>query len=282
MKTTSSLSVIMPALNEENNIANAIHSTMASFEKYKIRGDIIVVNDGSTDGTRTVVERIMESCPNLRLVNHESREGIGKSFLDGVRNSVMDVVVLLPGDNELSAEDTLSFFKIMDHVDIIVPFVHNVEVREFSRRLISAVYRFIINKSFALNLNYTNGSVFYRRCILSSTLAQVKSFGFFYQAELLVRLIRKGYLFAEVPNFLSLRKSGRSKAISARSLLDVIRCFLRLFVEMNFLRSFSRDPNQSHPDSITFKKYHAHVIEDSAAIEETAPIGIRRAGGSNR
>ncbi|MDY0084177.1 MAG: hypothetical protein RBR74_13415, partial [Ignavibacteriaceae bacterium] len=69
------------------------------------------------------------------------------------------------------------------------------------------LYRFIINLSFGTNVNYTNGTVFYHRSILKGY--NLESYGFFYQANIVIKLIRQGYLYAEVPNFLSVRASGK-------------------------------------------------------------------------
>ena len=114
------------------------------------------------------------------------------------------------GDNENNPEDSLNFIDLMKKVDILVPFIYNLDARSIFRRIISSVYRFIINMSFGINLNYTNGTVFYKRVIFKDI--KLKSFGFFYQAELLIKLIRIGYLYAEVPNFLAVRLAGKIKS----------------------------------------------------------------------
>jgi len=226
MSDNLTLSVIMPSLNEENNIEQAVFSTLDAFKKYSIQGEIIVVNDGSTDNTRNIVENIIKIHNNVRLISHDKPEGIGYSFWDGIKSSAMDVVVMFPGDNENDPEDALSFLPLMHHVDIIIPFIHNREVRDKKRRFISTLYRSIINISFGINLNYTNGTTFYRRAILDEV--EINNFGFFYQAELLIKLIRRGYLFAEVPNFLGVRNGGNSKATTLSSLLSVMKGYLKL------------------------------------------------------
>src|SRR5207248_11708364 len=119
------------------------------------------------------------------------------------------------------------------------------------RRLISALYRFIINISFGISLTYTNGTVFYRRCILEDI--ELKSAGFFYQAELLIKLIRKGYLYAEVPNFLLMRGEGQSKATTLKSLRSIIRDYLRLAFAIHIKRIESkRDYRRLHEQSVSY------------------------------
>ena len=228
------LSVIMPALNEEKNIKNAIESTLNAFKFHGINGEIIVINDGSSDNTRSIVEDIIGNTEPVQLINHEKPQGIGSSYRDGVKLSEKDIVVMFPGDNENDPVDALTFFSLLNHVDIVVPFIFNVEVRDRKRRLISSLYRFIMNVSFGANLKYYNGTVFYRRVLLEDV--EFENLGFFYQAEILIKLIRKGYLFAEVPNCLCMRNNGKSKAVTFKSLCQVIKGYLNLFYKIHIKR----------------------------------------------
>ena len=228
------LSVVMPCLNEQDNVTSAIQRTLAAFDRHGIKGEIVVINDGSTDGTAGVVRVLAGRHPNVRLIEHARPKGIGASFWDGVRNARNDFVTMFPGDDENDPDDALLYHYLTRDVDIIVPFIHNVEVRSLWRRLISSLYRFIINMSFGMSLNYTNGTVVYNRAILDGMT--LKSSGFFYQAELLIKLIRAGYLYAETPHFLSRRGSGRTKALTLKSFLQVTRGYLRLMWEVHVLR----------------------------------------------
>jgi len=260
-----SLSVIMPALNEEQNIKDAVMSVLNAFKLHSVDGEIIVVNDGSTDNTSKIVKELSQKFVNVRMLTHDRPEGIGKAFIDGVGLAEKDTVVMFPGDNENNPSDAMIFIGLMEKVDIIIPFIHNIEIRDKTRRLLSAIYRFIINMTFGINPNYTNGTVFYRRSILNGI--KVNSSGFFFQAEILIKLIREGYLFAEVPNFLLLRSSGRSKATTLKSLIMVMKDYLRLAFQVHFLGiAGKRGLNELNKDSVTYKKVNNlkdGMMEDS-------------------
>lgn len=242
----------MPALNEENNIQGAIRDSIQAMEANGIEGEVIVVNDGSRDRTAELVRESQREFNQIRLINHDRPMGIGFSFMDGVKQAKNEVVVLIPGDGEVLAESCLKYIDLLKHVDIVVPFFFNTEIRDRTRRIISSMYRFIINISFGVNLNYTNGTVLYRRDILSNT--KLSSHGFLYQAEILVKLIRQGYLFAEVPSVLTKRLSGKSKATSFKSLLDVMRSYLKLLHHIHILRVDSKkNIEKLNKDSISHK-----------------------------
>ena len=65
----------------------------------------------------------------------------------------------------------------MEHVDIVIPFIYNRNVRSWKRRMLSKFYKGIINLSFGMLLNYMNGTVLYRKSVLQNIT--LKSSGFF-------------------------------------------------------------------------------------------------------
>jgi glycosyltransferase involved in cell wall biosynthesis len=226
------MSIIMPALNEEANIRDAIGDTLTAFDDFGIAGEIVVINDGSTDRTGELVAEVMAAEPRVRVVTHEKPYGIGASFWDGVKHARGEHVVMLPGDNENDPWEILQYHRLLEHVDILVPFVFNKQVRSLFRNALSFFYRFIINTTFLVYFNYTNGTVVYRRKILEEL--DFHSQGFFFQTDILVRLVKRGYLFAEVPYRLNARANGVSKAVSFPSFLRVARGYLRLVQDIYF------------------------------------------------
>ena len=226
-----SVSVVMPALNEENNIENAIKNVLGTFDALGLAGEIVVVNDGSTDGTEVIIKRYIAADPGrVRVIKHQQPQGIGASFWSGAMEATKDSVVMLPGDGENDAAEILRYMGLMDQVDIIVPYVINKNVRSRSRNLLSALFLLLINVTFRLYLNYTNGTVIYRKSILNKIRHREK--GFFYQVEALVKTIKKGYLFAEVPYRLSTRAAGVSKAVSFKSLKNILAGYFSLIKDV--------------------------------------------------
>lgn len=249
----------MPALNEERNIAAAISNTIKAFKDFNINGEIIVVNDGSRDNTKNIVNSIMQKDKRVRLLKHEAPKGIGASFWEGVDNAKGDIIVMLPGDNENDPWEILRYYRMLEHVDIVIPFVYNKRVRSLFRNILSYLYRFIINTTFLVNFNYTNGTILYRRSMLKEL--DYRSNSFFFQTDILIRTVKKGYLFAEVPYRIDLRKEGISKAVTFPSLLKVMRGYLRL-VRDQYFRHNHKDNISFTQDSLTAVRRH----EDNSKV----------------
>lgn len=250
------ISVLMPALNEAKNIEAAMANALGAFDSMKVDGELLVINDGSTDATAELVSKLAASDKRVRLLNHETPQGIGASFWDGADNASGDVVVMLPGDNENDPWEIFRYYRLLEHVDVVIPFLYNKEVRSLFRNALSLAYRFIINTTFLVYFNYTNGTVLYRKSILKGL--PYRSTGFFFQTDILIRLVKAGYLFAEVPYRLGLRKSGVSKAVSFPSLVQVIKGYIRLVKDQYISR---KAPVPYTEDSQTLKRRDRNMAD---------------------
>lgn len=244
------ISIIMPALNEERNIILAINNSLKASEDFGISAEVVVVDDGSRDKTAGLVSEAAKKDSRIRILHHNYPMGIGASFWDGVDQARGDIVLTLPGDNENNPWEILRYYKLLEHVDFVVPFVFNKEARSLFRNALSYVYRFIINTTFLVNFNYTNGTVLYRRSLLKEL--DYHSHGFFFQTDILIRTAKKGYLFAEVPYQLGLRKAGISKAVTFPSFIRVAKGYFRLIKDYYFTRD--RKAKGFAVDSVSAKR----------------------------
>lgn len=252
-KENIQITIIIPALNEEKNILSSIDETLGAFKKFNVRGEIVVINDGSTDLTSELVNQRIKQYPAIiRMLTHKKPNGLGASFWDGVDHANGDAVCMLPGDNENDPLEIMRYLNLLDHVDMIIPFVFNRNIRPASRVILSFIYRYIINNTFLTSLNYTNGSVIYRKSILDNL--DYRCSGFFFTTDIIIRLIKRECLFAEVPYKLRLRKEGKSKALSLKSLRGVMGGYLKLFAEIYFKKKNKK--LSFVPDSATAKRYH--------------------------
>lgn len=249
------VTVVMPSLNEEKNIEGAIRNVLEGFKRLHISGEIIVVNDGSSDATGRIAEELGNNHTFIRVIHHTSPQGIGSSFWDGVQNARGDMVTMIPGDGENDAAEILRYLPLMEQVDMVVPFIYNRGVRTLRRRILSIIYREIIKLSFGLSLNYMNGTVMYRRYIFRGI--KLHAGGFFYQTELLVKTILCGYLYAEVPCALRQRSGGESKATTFRSLVKVSLAYIGLMKEIHSGKGSS-----------------AQIVEESATYRRLKEIEI--------
>jgi glycosyltransferase involved in cell wall biosynthesis len=238
MSKLVSLTITVPALNEEQNLKTTLEGIVKVLGDSGIDWEIILVNDGSTDKTGDIANELASQEPRIKVIHHKQPKGIGYCFREGIQSSTKDAITWLPGDGENNPYELLKYLPILEHVDIVIPFVLNVGVRSWGRRFLSTLYIWLINLSFGTMFNYSNGTAIYRRSVFQVVKPQAN--GFFFPAESLIKAVRAGFIFAEVPVRLEKRLEGYSKLMSFKSLCLVIWEFIRLFYAVHILRTAGR------------------------------------------
>jgi len=239
MDKRNSLSIVVPALNEEANLKEAVANIVATCHDAGIDWEIILVNDGSTDKSGYIANGLASiHSPRIKVLSHRCSMGIGCSVWDGIMASSKDAVTWLPGDGENDSAEIIKYLPLLEQVDIIVPFVLNKDVRSGTRQFLSNVFMRIINLSFGTIFHYTNGNIIYKRCVFD--VVKQESKGFLFGTECLIKATRAGFTFAEVPVRICGRLKGRSKAISFRSLKVLIWEYLRLLFSVRILRRVTK------------------------------------------
>lgn len=224
-----SLSIVIPALNEEGNIQGSIDSVTSAAERHFDDYEIIVVNDGSTDRTLGIVHENMARNPRIRVISHEKPWGFGASYHDGRRHATKTFTVMVHGDNAFD-EDTLGrFFSNAGKADVICGYIANPAARDWTRRAISFSYTTAMNILFCMNLKYFNGLQIHRTDWLQE--ADIKSDGFGFQAELLIKAIKDGRSYLQVPTIHTERPGGgETKVFKMKNVRSVTRTMAELFL----------------------------------------------------
>ncbi len=116
------ISIILPALNEEDNLENVINEVIDYFDNRQIPYEIIVVNDGSTDKTREIADTLSTTRKNLSVIHHAENEGYGKSLKDGFRASKYKYLFFTDSDKQFSIENLDIFLPFMKEgkVDMVI------------------------------------------------------------------------------------------------------------------------------------------------------------------
>src|SRR5690242_16738513 len=102
MYRNKSICVVVPAYNEETQIANVIKTMPAYVDK------IVIVNDCSKDKTASVIESLQPQYPSVLLINHQKNQGVGGAIATGykwAKENNMDATVVMAGDGQMDPED---------------------------------------------------------------------------------------------------------------------------------------------------------------------------------
>lgn len=225
-----SISVILPALNEERNLVAAVASVEAAFSDRVSTFEILIFNDGSTDRTGVIAEELARQNPPIQVIHNRHRMGLGYNYARGVELARYDYVIMVPGDNEVPGNSIKELVNGLEMSDLVIAYFVNPWVRPWVRRVVSEAFVRAMNFLFGLKLRYYNGPCIIRTRVIRGISYHASSFA--YMAAILVRLLKRGHSCVEIGVHLRGREFGRSKAISIRNILSVAHTVLSLFWEV--------------------------------------------------
>ncbi|MEK6647387.1 MAG: glycosyltransferase family 2 protein, partial [Candidatus Firestonebacteria bacterium] len=98
------LSIVVPAYNEEFNLASTIEAIFKANNKIGHLINILIVNDGSTDNTLQVADNLSLKYTNIKVLHHKFSKGLGTAFTTALILSEGDFFCLIPGDNQITQD----------------------------------------------------------------------------------------------------------------------------------------------------------------------------------
>jgi glycosyltransferase involved in cell wall biosynthesis len=114
-----SLSVVLPAFNEEANIRTVVEDAHRTVPKLAPTFEIIVVNDGSKDRTCEICNRLAEEYSNVRVVHHPRNRGYGAALKSGINLARYDLIFFTDADGQFDLKEMAALLELTDTCDIV-------------------------------------------------------------------------------------------------------------------------------------------------------------------
>ena len=220
-------SFVVPCYNEEPHLAGTVAEVAAAAAEAGLESyEIVMVDDGSTDGTRAVMERLAAADDRLRPAINPRNLGFGGAYKAGVAAARGTHVMMVPGDNAHPAGGIVPILRCAGQADMVIPYVTNTGVRGFVRRLASRGFVSLMNALFGLDVPYYNGLVVHRLDLLRGIEIETDSFA--YQAEAIVKLLKRGAGFTTVGVEISPCENGGTKAFRPANVVRVLQALWNL------------------------------------------------------
>ena len=230
----SSLSVVLPAYNEEANVERAVEGVSSVAQQLGIDYEIILVNDGSADRTGEIARELMQRVPSFRLVEHYPNRGYGGSLRAGFAAAMGDLIAFVPADNQFDFREISRLLERLDEADIVSGY--RAERQDtFIRKLNGFGWNMLVRLLFGyLCRDIDCGFKLFRREVLERVT--IVSDGAMIDTEFLAGARARGFRIAEVPVTHLPRVAGESTGanlkVIAKAFRDLVRFRQRLSREL--------------------------------------------------
>ncbi|MCC6179535.1 MAG: glycosyltransferase [Chloroflexi bacterium] len=216
--------VIIPTYNERDNLPLLVPAILKQGPDY----DLLVVDDGSPDGTGELADRFAERTPRLSVIHREAKLGLGTAYVAGFRYALdhgYDLAFEMDADFSHDPADLPRLRQAVEHADLAIGsrWTRGGSTENWSllRKAISRGGSLYARLLLGLPIrDLTSGFKCFRRCVLQALdLEALKSNGYGFQVEVNYRVYQLGFRIAEVPIHFADRTAGQSK-MSKRIVLE--------------------------------------------------------------
>ena len=220
------VSVLVPAKDEEGNLALFLELCDETFRTQDARYEVIVIDDGSRDGSWALLQQLAARFPFLRPMRHRAQRGIAEALRTGYLNARGDILVFYPADLQFKPEDIPRLVApiLADESDMVTGFKQG----KYEKAFVSRVYNRLSRALFDIPVKDLNNVKAYRREIMASLPMRPD-----FHRYMIVLAAAQGYTVTEVPVPLYPRHAGRSKFGLSRIPVGVLD-MLAVWFELRF------------------------------------------------
>lgn len=237
----TSLSIVMAAFNEEEALPACVARNLEFLRTQVTDGELIIVDDGSRDGTPALIDALAAEHPEVRAFHLEKNSGMGAALLRGFAEARKTWVTIMPADGQIDPFELADFFAVADDADLITSLYRN---RQYSagRKVLSLGLRTLTAVVVGTRAR-TEGIYLVRREVLAQLGAS--SHSFLLNLEIPIRAKRGGYRVKTVFMNVHDRLAGVSKATSARRVVQTFEELFKLRLRMERERLARLRPGRS-------------------------------------
>jgi glycosyltransferase involved in cell wall biosynthesis len=220
----SSLTVVLPCYNEEANVERVVRAASAACHDVADDYEVLVVNDGSADGTGVLADRMAEQLAGVRAVHHPENRGYGRALRSGFVAARMDWVFFKDGDGQFDMDELGELPPMLERCDIVCGY-RRVRRDPWLRRLNGRAWTLLVWLYFGVRVRDLNCAF---KLLPRSLFDQIslKSTGALINAELLARAQARGFRIGQIGVSHYPRTAGTQTGANPGVIL---RAFIELF-----------------------------------------------------
>jgi len=226
---STAISVVVMAFNEAGSLESAIREIDTVLCELGRPYEILIVDDGSSDGTGKIADCLAKKSGNIKVIHHETNKGLGEAYKTGFLNTRGNLITFFPADMQFPVGIIKQFVPLMDNADMVLGYIPDRKGSLLAKSL-SACERILYRILFG-PLPRFQGIVMFKRMLLDELRLRSEGRSWTVLMELIVRAQKAGYRIVSVPTGFRPRVEGRSK----------VNNFVTIWANLNQVFALRRD-----------------------------------------
>lgn len=252
MSLKKAVSIVVPTLNESDNIAVLVNRIDLAFENTDIKYEIVFVDDRSSDGTQTSIKKLQKKYP-ISLLIKDGPRGKAYSLLQGFKHAKYETICMIDADLQYPPEAIIPMYRLIDEkqADMIITRREEHDTSKV-RQLSSKTFNLIFTKMlFGFDYDSQSGLKLFKRDMVKSFDLNPTPWSF--DLEFIVRGLENNYKILSYGIPFSNRHSGKPKVKLAQVTYELAKASVQL--KMN---SSSKKVKQGYRQNLEFSKKVLH------------------------
>ena len=220
------VTIAMPAYDEAPNLERVAREALDALTASGADGELLIVDDGSRDGTGQIADGIASRESRVRVIHHERNRGFSGAMTTALRESRGEWIFLTPADGQLEMRELLRFLEARHDADIVVG-VRRTRPDGTDRVVLSRAFHGIARALFPLPLDEFSSVFLFRRALVEAMPIRSRPRSATLLPEVLYRAKMRGARFKQLPFEWRTRLGGRAKggqlSVAALTLLELAR-----------------------------------------------------------
>ncbi len=269
VRIAGSLSLVLPAHNEAENIEIVVERALETLPLYTSDFEIIVVDDGSRDNTGAIIDRLAANDARVRALHHQKNRGYGAALTSGFQESTGDFVMFMDSDRQFDIADIGLLTPFVGRFDIVAGF-RKERQDEFHRKLFAETFNLVVRMLFGVHMRDIDAAFkIFRGDMLRSL--ELTAPGALINTEMQAKLRRQGASLVQIGVNHYPRVAGSATGGNPRVIARAMRETVKLWWQMR-----TYEPPASSPDPRGPYRLGDAIVGAGAVATAGALVAIRR------
>src|SRR6478609_4181074 len=271
VRIPGSLSLVLPAHNEEANIRFVVEQALETLPLYTDEFEIIVVNDGSRDNTAAIIDEMAANDRRVRPIHHKKNKGYGGALTTGFESSTSDFVMFMDADRQFDIADLGMLSPLVDKFDIVAGF-RMERNDEFHRKLFAEIFNLTVRVLFGVHMRDIDCAFkIFRGDMLRSL--KLSAPGALINTEIMAKLRRQGATLVQIGVHHYPRLAGEATGGNPRVIARAMKETIMLWWKMHSYTPPESSPNPSGP-----YRLGDFAVGTGIAVAVSAVVSLLRRG----